>query len=194
MTPENSSAPMSVTPRRRQVLKAAAWAVPAVTVATAAPAFATSPGSPTQLPSTGLETGWEATVTSSLGLNPYRAYLNRNRNAGVSYSVYDAAGDLVPDGSYFTTVTIPITWNFDQAVAPDIQMVGGQVWTVTGDTTPGTTGSFTLSAVVYNGEAHKISAPYVFFAPVGVTPTTGGFTAPTSGVGIGSVNGGGTID
>lgn len=178
-------------PSRRSVVKAAAWTAPVAVVATAAPAFATSPGNPTELDaSIQSRTSWDGLITSGLntGVSPNRYFLNSptTRVPSGGYACYNVSG--ADDGSFFTTVTLTVTWgNWDQPMLLNVGDTSG--WTVAGDPTAAS-GTLVLTRSLFNGVTQEVSLPEFVMTAVGAEPTTGSLSAVLIGdFVIGSVQG-----
>ncbi|MFC6152700.1 hypothetical protein [Nocardioides yefusunii] len=183
MHTESNETPTALTAHRRSVIKAAAWGVPAVVVATSAPAFASSTTGD-QLPA-GLTTTWRARAQVDAGNGPFMAVLNQAGDDEVRYRVTGADGKVVADGTYVTTATITLTWSFNSAVTPTI--LAGNGWTMSGSADPALSGTITFSQALYNGDSMALTSPQVTFVPVGAAPTSGGVSANTGGVNLGTV-------
>jgi hypothetical protein len=143
-------------PSRRTLLKGAAWAAPAVTLAAATPAFAASPVEPSQDPAY-FATGGRATYPTGGGTGVFTlASLDNDNNAAVMPS--DTILTITPSaGANFTINSV----TGGTLSGPD----GNGVYTVTA------TASTTISEIKVN---------YTLGGPVGSTVTFSGASASIS--------------
>ncbi|MBT9608035.1 hypothetical protein [Microbacterium sp.] len=152
---------------RRTVIKTAAWAVPVVAVAVAAPlASASTTGPEPVQPGSATTLDGGTSISTYRGGNPNEIRINQS-TSGFGFFIFDANGVEYPDGTYVaSTPTITVTWNGVGDYTPILRDLRG--WTQSGGSTAsGTTGSITFlySGQLLNGASNRVPAPYVVLRP-----------------------------
>lgn len=182
MYPEQFNEPISVSPRRRQVLKAAAWAVPAITVASAAPAFATS--SAVQLPLS-VTSYWHQglAISSSGSAGNIVRRINPLNNLQIGFDVVDEEFNAVETGTYITSVVLTIEWDADVVLTiSDVSYAG---WSIaSGEFADSKKGIVTLTPTtpLVNGE--YVQVPKVTFRHKDAVPGTSFIQISVNGLNV----------
>lgn len=167
-------------PSRRSVIKAAAWAAPVVAAAVAAPLAAASTTPVTPAPAG--RSFWDGGTAVNKYVTTQPHYIRFNQGASVGFTVEDANGDPVADGTHTSgEVSVTVTWGAGGTVsspAPySLTETNLNGWVRVGAApAAGTSGSVTYvySAGLLNGNTNRVPLPVVRLYPVGsdvLTPT-----------------------
>ena len=168
--PETTAATAGHT--RRTVIKAAAWAAPVVAVAVAAPLAAASTTPATPAPAG--RSFWDGGTAVNKYVTTQPQYIRFNQGASIGFTVEDANGDTVADGTHTSgQASVTITWGAGGTVTAPAPYALTETnlngWVRVGEApAAGTSGSVTYlyTGGILNGNGNRVPLPIVRLYPV----------------------------